>query len=193
MLTLAVGALLRSTLKNRPCRVTPELLVRISQGGAFLYPDITVTRGEMKLADDRKDVLLNPTAIVEVLSKSTEAYDRGRKFSFYRQIESVQEYILVSQSEPRIETFLRQPDGGWRNLSEWTLPACAGASIARFRSRRFTTGYRSQPNSPYFAAAITSTAKLPSTDAIPSNGIAVTGPAVVRSLRACSPARADSG
>ncbi|HWF10304.1 MAG TPA: Uma2 family endonuclease [Bryobacteraceae bacterium] len=120
MLITAMGSVLRSALRNGPCRVAvSDLLVRVSAGGPFVYPDVSVTCGEMKLADDRRDVLLNPTAIVEILSKSTEAHDRGRKFSYYRQIESLQEYILVSQSEPRIETFLRELDGRW-TMTEYT-------------------------------------------------------------------------
>ncbi|PYJ07369.1 MAG: hypothetical protein DME25_03970, partial [Verrucomicrobia bacterium] len=68
------------------------------------------------------DTLLNPTVVIEVLSDSTEAYDRGKKFEHYRQIPTCREYLLVSQREPRIEQFIRQPDG------EWFMKEAAGLS-----------------------------------------------------------------
>jgi len=87
--------------------------VRDSTSGPFVYPDLTVYCGEPQLADDYRDVLLNPRVVFEVLSHSSEAYDRGLKFEAYRRIESLQEYVLVSQSKPYIEVFLRQPQGQW--------------------------------------------------------------------------------
>ena len=99
-------------LKGGPCGVNSNDL-RIRAGRIHTYPDVSVVCGEPKLADNYKDTLLNPTLVVEVLSPSTEAYDRGFKFSQYRDIESLQEYILVSQAEPRIEVFRRQPSGEW--------------------------------------------------------------------------------
>ena len=80
-------------------------------------------------ADNQKDTLLNPTLIVEVLSPSTEAYDRGFKFAQYRTVESLEEYVLVAQVEPRVEIFRRQPDGHWL-LSE----AVGLESMCRFES-----------------------------------------------------------
>src|SRR5207248_7495764 len=84
------------------------------------YPDLSVVCGEERFLDDQEDTLLNPTLVVEVLSDSTEAYDRGKKFEHYRQIPSCREFLLVSQREPRIEQFIRQPNG------EWTLKEAAG-------------------------------------------------------------------
>lgn len=79
----------------------------------YTYPDINVVCGELKLSDDRKDTAVNSTVLVEVLSPSTEARDRGFKFTHYRHIESLQEYVLVWQSEPRLEIYRRQPAGDW--------------------------------------------------------------------------------
>lgn len=105
---------LHVTLKKRPCLVgSSELRLRVSPGGLYTYPDVVVICGEPKLADDRRDTLLNPTLIAEVLSPSTEAYDRGFKSVQYRTIESLEEYALISQSEPRVELFRRQPGGHW--------------------------------------------------------------------------------
>jgi Uma2 family endonuclease len=67
----------------------------------------------LQFAAGTDDIVLNPTVLVEVLSNSTEAYDRGRKFEHYRQISTLREYLLVSQTEPRIEQFVRQSDGRW--------------------------------------------------------------------------------
>jgi Uma2 family endonuclease len=72
-----------------------------------------VVCGDAQNADDRRDTVLNPTLIVEVLSKSTEGHDRGFKFAQYRKLDSLREYALVSTAEPRVEKFLRQADGQW--------------------------------------------------------------------------------
>jgi Uma2 family endonuclease len=104
--------------------VTSELLVRASQSGPFMYPDVMAICDEPKLADEHQDVLLNPTLVVEVLSKSTEAHDRGQKFAYYRQIESLKEYILLFQTEPRAEAFFRQADGEW-SLKEYAGPGAS--------------------------------------------------------------------
>ena len=77
---------------------------------SYFYPDIVVVSQEPTFEDDVFDTLLNPIVIVEILSPSTEAFDRGEKFSHYRQIESLQEYILVSQDKVNVERFLRRPD-----------------------------------------------------------------------------------
>ena len=101
-------------LKKGPCRVTPsDLRVRVSPAGLYTYPDVVVVCGEPKYADNQADTLLNPVLIIEVLSPSTEGYDRGFKSAQYRTLASLQEYALVSQAEPRIEVFRRQPGAGW--------------------------------------------------------------------------------
>ena len=81
--------------------------------GSLLYlPDIIVVCGEIAFADDRLDTVLNPVLVVEILSPSTERYDPGFKFARYRSVQSLQEYVLVSQTEPRVEVFSRVP-GDW--------------------------------------------------------------------------------
>jgi len=114
---LIVGNLVREMglqLKGRPCEVYPsDMRVKVSATGLYTYPDDTVVCGEPQLEDERRDTLLNPTVIFEVLSDSTESYDRGSKFAHYRKVPSLVEYVLVSQREYRIEQYVRQPDGPW--------------------------------------------------------------------------------
>jgi Uma2 family endonuclease len=101
-------------LKRRPCQVLPsDLRLHIPATGLYTYPDVVVVCGEPRLENDHHDTLLNPTLLIEVLSPSSEAYDRGKKFEHYRSIESFVEYLLVAQDEPRIEQYLRQPAGRW--------------------------------------------------------------------------------
>ena len=114
---------LSSRLKSTDCvAYNTDLRVKIEATGLYTYPDVSVVCGEQRFLDEKEDVLLNPTVIIEVLSDSTEAYDRGKKFEHYRQIPTFREYLLVSQKEPRIEQFIRQPSG------EWTLKEAAGLS-----------------------------------------------------------------
>lgn len=107
---------LRARLRGGPCEVlSPNMKVVTAPPGLFAYPDATVVCGEPRFHDERRDVLLNPTVIFEVLSPSTEAYDRGEKFFRYRsRIPGLQDYVLVSQGKPFVEHFSRQPDGSWR-------------------------------------------------------------------------------
>ncbi|HSB61782.1 MAG TPA: Uma2 family endonuclease, partial [Vicinamibacteria bacterium] len=105
---------LSSQLKNRPCLVfSTDLRLRVSATGLFTYPDVMVTCGRAAYVDEQQDTLTNPTLIVEVLSDSTEDYDRGRKFEHYRSLASLQEYVLVAQDRVHLEQFQRQPDGRW--------------------------------------------------------------------------------
>ena len=114
ILPMQLAAALVNALRGSGCRVaSSDLKVRVAPMGPFFYPDLTVFCGTPQLADDYNDVLLNPRVVFEFLSKSSEAYDRGRKFDAYRKIESLQEYVLVSQREPHIEVYLRQPQGKW--------------------------------------------------------------------------------
>jgi len=87
--------------------------VCVSPDGLYTYPDIGVVCSKPKLLDRRKDTLLNPILLVEVLSHSTEGYDRVAKFGHYRTIESLEEYTLVWQTAPRVEVYRRQPGGHW--------------------------------------------------------------------------------
>lgn len=86
-----------------------DLRVRVDRQ-RYTYPDLSVICGQSRFADEHADTLLNPTAIFEVLSPSTEAHDRGDKWSRYRQMPSLQQYVLVSQSQPQIEVFTRTGD-----------------------------------------------------------------------------------
>ena len=105
---------LNNALKTRPCSVVPnDLRLRVSPDGLYTYPDVVVVCGDPRFADDRRDTILNPALIVEVLSPSTEAYDRGFKSAQYRTLESLEEYALVSQTEPRVEVFRRQAGPHW--------------------------------------------------------------------------------
>jgi Uma2 family endonuclease len=101
-------------LKGKPCELYPtDMRVRIPATGLYTYPDVVVVCGEPLFEDDHVDTLTNPTLIVEVLSESTESYDRGKKFSHYQTVGSLLEYLLVAQDECRAEQFIRQPDGHW--------------------------------------------------------------------------------
>jgi len=101
-------------LRGRRCMVLESnMKVKVEATGLFAYPDVTVVCGERQLADEHRDVLLNPLLLAEVLSESTEAYDRGGKFEQYRRIPSLQEYLLVSTKARRIEQYVKQADGAW--------------------------------------------------------------------------------
>jgi len=105
---------LNSQLKGRPCQALgSNTRVKVSQTGLYTYPDVVVICGRPKLDDKQKDTLLNPMVIFEILSPSTENYDRGMKFVHYRTLESLTDYLLVSQTEARIEHFARQSVDQW--------------------------------------------------------------------------------
>jgi Uma2 family endonuclease len=96
-------------LDNRPCKVyMSDMRVRVKGTGYYTYPDISVVCGDAEFEDDVIDTLLNPNVIIEVLSPSTEIYDRGKKFQQYRELDSLQEYVLIAQDSMRIEHYLRQ-------------------------------------------------------------------------------------
>ncbi|MFO0999343.1 MAG: Uma2 family endonuclease [Planctomycetaceae bacterium] len=104
----------RNALKEKPCTVfNSDLRVQVQATGLYTYPDATIVCGEQLFDDDYRDTLLNPTVIVEVLSDSTEKYDRGKKSNHYRQIASLKELILIAQDRPQVERFTRQPNGEW--------------------------------------------------------------------------------
>jgi Uma2 family endonuclease len=117
-LQAAVSRVLGNALAGRPCIVySSDARVRSPAGKMATYPDVTVVCGRPETGSDDSDGLLNPTLIVEVLSTSTEAYDRGTKFQRYRKIPSLREYVLVSQGAPCIEVFRRVQGDRWE-LSE---------------------------------------------------------------------------
>ena len=92
---------------------TSDMRVRVSATGLYTYPDLSVVCGKSQFLDDQVDTLLNPTLIVEVLSRSTEAYDRGGKFRHYRSIPSLVQYLLVSSEQISVDLYTRQADGQW--------------------------------------------------------------------------------
>jgi Uma2 family endonuclease len=110
-----LAGVISSQIRDKACRgFSPNMKVRAGIGGLYAYPDLMIVCGEVKFHDEHKNVLLNPTVIFEVLSPSTEKYDRGEKFRRYRtEIESLQDYVLVSQDQLRIEHHHRESDGTW--------------------------------------------------------------------------------
>jgi Uma2 family endonuclease len=106
-----IGGELHQQLKGRPCEVhMSDLRVWVPDTRFYAYPDVIVVCGEPLLTDEHFDTLTNPTVLVEVLSPSTQAYDRGRKFEAYTGLGSLREYLLVSQDRPSVEHFIRQED-----------------------------------------------------------------------------------
>jgi Uma2 family endonuclease len=101
-------------LRSGPCRGYPsDMRVRVPSSGLYTYPDVIVVCGQPQFLDDREDTLLNPSLIVEVLSPSTEAYDRGRKFEHYKSIASLKEYLLVASDRVHLDLYTRQATGQW--------------------------------------------------------------------------------
>jgi Uma2 family endonuclease len=116
IITFNVANALGPQLRGRPCEgYVNDMRVRIAskRDYAYTYPDVVIVCGEPRFEDDHLDTLLNPTVVIEVLSESTERYDRGKKFSLYRAIESLAEYVLVAQDEHKVEKYSKQTDGRW--------------------------------------------------------------------------------
>lgn len=110
---------LDNQLRERPCNVySNDMRVKVPITGLYTYPDVVITCGAERFNDDRQDALLNPLVIVEVLSDSTEAYDRGKKFEHYQSIDSLNTYVLVAQYAPRVEQYVRQEGGKFWIYSE---------------------------------------------------------------------------
>jgi Uma2 family endonuclease len=102
-------------LRGTPCEaLSPNMKVRTINKGMFAYPDLSVVCGEPVFHDEQRDVLLNPRVIFEVLSPSTEKFDRGAKFMRYQaKLPSLTDYVLISQDVPFVEHYARQKKGGW--------------------------------------------------------------------------------
>ncbi len=116
LITTNVIGELRNRLKGGPCRVyDSNLRVSPATKRKYYYPDALVVCGERQFdsKDPRRLTISNPTLIVEVLSDSTEGFDRDKKFLAYIRAESLKEYVLISQQIPWVQTYLRQPDGSW--------------------------------------------------------------------------------
>ncbi|MDQ3928343.1 MAG: Uma2 family endonuclease [Chloroflexota bacterium] len=111
-----IFAEIRTQLKGKPCEVyVSDMRVKVSATGMYTYPDVVAICGEPRFEDRQVDTLTNPTMIVEVLSPSTEGYDRGEKFAHYRRLLSLRDYVLVAQDKMRVEHFVRLDDtsGQW--------------------------------------------------------------------------------
>jgi len=105
---------LNNALVGKNCfTLGSDVKVDVKEYESFVYPDAMVICGKVEFTEGRRDVVKNPVLIVEVLSESTESYDRGRKFKKYQSLPSFRQYVLVSQTEPIIETFFRQDDQHW--------------------------------------------------------------------------------
>ncbi len=108
LVCMNVSSEIRQQLKGKSCEAYPnDMRVFIPATGLYTYPDIVVVCGTPQFQDEEFDTLLNPVLIIEVLSPSTESYDRGKKFANYRSIESLQEYLLIAQDEYHIDRYLR--------------------------------------------------------------------------------------
>jgi Uma2 family endonuclease len=138
-----IVAALHGQLRNRPCEVyANDMRVKVSATGLYTYPDVVVLCGEPQFDDAHKDTLLNPTVLIEILSPSTEAYDRGDKAAHYRKLATLAEYVLVSQEKMQVEHYVRQPDNQWL-LSEtsnvqdsFSLPSiCCSLALADIYDR----------------------------------------------------------
>ena len=105
---------LDKALAGRPCEVfTSDMRVRVTATGLATYPDVSVVCGPLAIDPENRNTVTNPIVIVEVLSDSTEKYDRTDKFKHYVRLPSLRDYLLVDQHEPRIEHYLRNDDGTW--------------------------------------------------------------------------------
>jgi len=122
LLTVNISASLNQQLRGKPCEVyASEMRVKVRATGLYTYPDVVVVCGEPQLEDEYLDTLLNPTVLVEVLSRSTERYDRIAKTSYYRTLDSLKEHLLVSQDEVRVEQYAKQADGTWLLIEHRSL------------------------------------------------------------------------
>ena len=117
-----------NALDGKPCRVfESNLRVRIASQNRYVYPDSLIICGTVEFdpLDSKRHTILNPKVIIEVLSPSTEAYDRGDKFASYREIRTLEEYVMISQHRANVESWLRQPDGDWSIVCYTEIEATA--------------------------------------------------------------------
>lgn len=109
LISVNVVAELRAQLRGRPCEAyTGDMRVKVSETGMYTYPDAVVVCGDPQFEDAHVDTLINPAVIVEVLSPSTEAYDRGAKAAHYRRLPLLSDYVLIAQDRVSVEHFVRQ-------------------------------------------------------------------------------------
>ncbi|MEA1967171.1 MAG: Uma2 family endonuclease [Thermodesulfobacteriota bacterium] len=114
LINTSITVNLVNKMGNSECRVfSNDMRVKIENKSGFAYPDIAIACGDLEFEDNEFDTLTNPIVIIEILSDSTELYDRTEKFTYYRAISTLQEYILVSQNKCRVERFVRKEGGMW--------------------------------------------------------------------------------
>jgi Uma2 family endonuclease len=117
-ITANITEFLGAKLRKKGCRVIPtEMKVWVQNYRKFYYPDVTIICDKPKFYNKRDDTIENPKLLIEVISKSTEAKDRGEKFNAFQTLETVQEYVLVTQDKVLVEKFTKQKDGSWRYLA----------------------------------------------------------------------------
>jgi Uma2 family endonuclease len=149
-----VVSALHGQLRGRPCRVSAsDLRVKVDRTGLYTYPDVVVVCGAPQL-EQPGDTLLNPGVIVEVISESTEAYDRGKKFEQYRSLDSLTDYILIAQDTVRAEHYSRQPDNRWlyaaENRVEGSIMLVSiGCALALAEVYEKVDGLREPTSAPY--------------------------------------------
>lgn len=114
LITVSILCEMRSQLKGRPCEVySGDMRVKVNRTGLYTYPDVVAVCGEINFEDDVVDTLLNPQLVIEVLSRSTETYDRSTKFRHYQKLQSLQEYVIVSQKTPLVEVYQFESEERW--------------------------------------------------------------------------------
>jgi Uma2 family endonuclease len=119
-----IGALLRSQVQPGCRALNSEMRIKIASAGLYTYADCSVICGAPQYFGDQRDVVLNPLLLVEVLSPSTEAYDRGKKFELYRTIPTLREYLLIHQDRHHVEHYSKQDDSSWLLREYSGLEAC---------------------------------------------------------------------
>lgn len=130
----ALIAALRAAFRGGPCRTySSDQRVLVDATGLYTYPDIVLLCGPAETDPNDPDTLTNPTAVIEVLSPTTERYDRGATFRNYQRVPSLREYVLVAQDEPVIDRFVRQADGSWGLVSFVGLDATLALTSAPAR------------------------------------------------------------
>lgn len=116
-ISINFAAALKTRLRGSGCRAfASDQRIRVPSDDFDTYPDASVVCGELEIDEIDRNAITSPRLFVEVLSPSTESYNRGKKFDLYRDAESLREYILVSQDEPHVERFIKQSDGSWNLL-----------------------------------------------------------------------------
>ncbi len=114
IIAVNITTFLNNHLRNKSCIVfNSDMRLFVEAFNLYTYPDVMVVCGKVNFLDDKKDNVLNPLILIEILSKSTESYDRGKKFEFYRSIPSLKEYVLVSPDRPLVEIFAKNEKNLW--------------------------------------------------------------------------------